>query len=72
MGSIQVREPQLRSHRLCLMNSALLGSTGILEAIKKNAPAVKKVVITSSMSAVVPLTGSIVGKKYSGVNIRFP
>lgn len=35
------------------MSSAVIGTTGILKAIKKSAPAVKRVVITSSFAAIV-------------------
>lgn len=54
--------------RICLMSSAPIGSTGILEAIKKNAPAVKRVVITSSCAALFD-PRNIIAKKYSEVNM---
>ena len=36
-----------------LLDPAILGTTGILKAIKKSAPTVKRVVITSSFAAIV-------------------
>lgn len=36
-----------------LLDPAIIGTTGILKAIKKNAPSVKRVVITSSFAAIV-------------------
>lgn len=36
-----------------LLNPAILGTTGILKAIKKSAPSVKRVVVTSSFAAMV-------------------
>jgi nucleoside-diphosphate-sugar epimerase len=38
-----------------LLDPAIFGTTGILKAIKKNAPTVKRVVITSSFAAIVTL-----------------
>lgn len=49
------------------MSSALVGSTGILEAIKENAPAVKRVVITSKFKAIVD-PNKKAGEKYTEVN----
>ncbi|KAL8785208.1 MAG: hypothetical protein Q9195_008741 [Heterodermia aff. obscurata] len=43
---------------------AIIGTTGILKAIKKNAPSVKRVVITSSFAAVVDRSKTV-GKIYS-------
>ena len=36
-----------------LLDPAIIGTTGILKAIKKSAPTVKRVVITSSFAAVI-------------------
>jgi len=36
-----------------LLDPAIIGTTGILKAIKKNAPTVKRVVITSSFAAII-------------------
>lgn len=36
-----------------LLDPAIIGTTGVLKAIKKNSPSVKKVVITSSFAAIV-------------------
>jgi nucleoside-diphosphate-sugar epimerase len=35
-----------------LLDPAIIGTTGILKAIKKNAPSVKRVVITSSFASI--------------------
>ncbi|KAI4147463.1 MAG: hypothetical protein L6R39_003108 [Caloplaca ligustica] len=49
-----------------LLDPAIIGTTGILKAIKKNAPTVKRVVITSSFAAVFsPKTGNRPGYTYS-------
>lgn len=36
-----------------LLDPAIIGTTGILKAIKKNAPTVKKVVVTSSFASMI-------------------
>jgi hypothetical protein len=44
----------------------VIGTTGILRSIKKSAPSVKRVVITSSFAAIVmPSKGDWPGKVYS-------
>jgi nucleoside-diphosphate-sugar epimerase len=49
-----------------LLDPAIIGTTGILESIKKNAPSVKQVVITSSFAAIVnPSKGFWPGHSYS-------
>jgi nucleoside-diphosphate-sugar epimerase len=49
-----------------LLDPAIIGTTGVLKAIKKNAPSVKKVVITSSFAAIVDAgKGNAVGYTYS-------
>jgi nucleoside-diphosphate-sugar epimerase len=49
-----------------LLDPAIIGTTGILESIKKNAPSVKQVVITSSFAAIVnPAKGFWPGHSYS-------
>ena len=49
-----------------LLDPAIIGTTGVLKAIKKNAPSVKKVVITSSFAAIVDGgKGHAVGHTYS-------
>jgi len=49
-----------------LLDPAIIGTTGILESIKKNAPSVKQVVITSSFAAIVdPSKGFWPGHNYS-------
>jgi nucleoside-diphosphate-sugar epimerase len=49
-----------------LLDPAIIGTTGVLKAIKKNAPSVKKVVITSSFAAIVDAgKGNGVGHTYS-------
>lgn len=52
-----------------LLDPAIIGTTGILKSIKKNAPSVKRVVITSSgVSIINPFAGAAVGKIYSEVD----
>jgi nucleoside-diphosphate-sugar epimerase len=36
-----------------LLDPAIIGTTGVLKAIKKNAPTVKQVVITSSFASII-------------------
>jgi len=49
-----------------LLDPAFIGTTGILKSIKKSAPSVKRVVITSSFASIVnPSAGNAVGKTYS-------
>ncbi|EME88785.1 uncharacterized protein MYCFIDRAFT_149364 [Pseudocercospora fijiensis CIRAD86] len=49
-----------------LLDPAYIGTTGILKSIKKNAPTVKKVVITSSFASIIdPGKGNGVGHTYS-------
>lgn len=49
-----------------LLDPAVIGTTGILKSIKKNAPTVKQVVITSSFAAIVnPSKGFWPGHEYS-------
>ncbi|KAL8691714.1 MAG: hypothetical protein Q9218_003128 [Villophora microphyllina] len=49
-----------------LLDPAMIGTTGILKAIKKNAPSVKRVVITSSFAAIFnPKVGNRPGYTYS-------
>lgn len=49
-----------------LLDPAVIGTTGILKSIKKSAPSVKKVVITSSFASIVnPYAGNNVGHTYS-------
>ena len=49
-----------------LLDPAVIGTTGILESIKKSAPSVKSVVITSSFAAIVDQKkGSWPGHAYS-------
>jgi nucleoside-diphosphate-sugar epimerase len=49
-----------------LLDPAIIGTTGILKSIKKNAPSVKRVVITSSFAAMVnPSKGDWPGHEYS-------
>lgn len=49
-----------------LLDPAVIGTTGVLKAIKKNAPSVKRVVITSSFAAIVDGgKGDAVGHTYS-------
>lgn len=67
---IEVREPQVLSHKLRLMSSGLIGSTRLLEAIKENAPTVERVVITSSIGAIID-PHKIADKKYSEVKMTF-
>ena len=50
---------------------AIVGTTGILKAIKKSAPTVKRVVITSSFAAVVDRSKTA-GKIYSEVDTTYP
>lgn len=47
-----------------LLDPAVVGTIGILKAIKKSAPTVKRVVITSSVAAILD-PNKLVGKKYS-------
>ena len=53
------------------MGSAVIGTTGILKAIKKSAPTVKRVVITSSFAAILDQTKTT-GKTYSEVKHCMP
>jgi nucleoside-diphosphate-sugar epimerase len=49
-----------------LLDPAIIGTTGILSAIKRNAPGVKRVVITSSFASIVDASkGNYVGHTYS-------
>jgi nucleoside-diphosphate-sugar epimerase len=49
-----------------LLDPAVIGTTGILKSIKKSAPSVKRVVITSSFAAIVdPGKGNWPGHVYS-------
>lgn len=49
-----------------LLDPAVIGTTGILKSIKKSAPTVKHVVITSSFAAIInPSTGFWPGHVYS-------
>ncbi|KAL8972624.1 MAG: hypothetical protein Q9197_002697 [Variospora fuerteventurae] len=49
-----------------LLDPAIIGTTGILKAIKKNAPTVKRVVVTSSFAAIFsPKTGNRPDHTYS-------
>ncbi|KAF2687460.1 NAD(P)-binding protein [Lentithecium fluviatile CBS 122367] len=49
-----------------LLDPAVIGTTGILKSIKKSAPSVKRVVITSSFAALVnPSKGNWPGHEYS-------
>lgn len=49
-----------------LLDPAFIGTTGILKSIKKSAPSVKRVVITSSFASIVnPSAGNAPGKTYS-------
>lgn len=49
-----------------LLNPAIMGTTGILKSIKKNAPTVTKVIITSSFASIVnPFKGSWPEHTYS-------
>lgn len=49
-----------------LLDPAIEGTTGILKAIKKSAPTVKRVVVTSSFAAIIdPNKGSAPGYTYS-------
>jgi len=48
-----------------LLDPAIIGTTGILRAIKKSAPTVKRVVITSSFAAIVNVRGQPPGYTYS-------
>ncbi|KAK4964035.1 Glycine-rich RNA-binding protein 2, mitochondrial [Elasticomyces elasticus] len=49
-----------------LLDPAIIGTTGILKSIKKSAPTVKRVVITSSFAAVLdPFKGNNPGYEYS-------
>jgi nucleoside-diphosphate-sugar epimerase len=49
-----------------LLDPAIIGTTGVLKAIKKNAPSVKRVVITSSFAAILDAAkGNAVGHTYS-------
>ncbi|KAH0416512.1 NAD(P)-binding protein, partial [Aureobasidium melanogenum] len=49
-----------------LLDPAVIGTTGILKSIKKSAPSVKRVVITSSFAAIVnPSKGNWPGHTYS-------
>ncbi|KAF2761457.1 NAD(P)-binding protein [Pseudovirgaria hyperparasitica] len=52
-----------------LLDPAVIGTTGILKSIKKHAPTVKRVVITSSFAAILsPKTGFAKGVTYSEEN----
>ena len=47
------------------LDPAIIGTTGLLKAVKKNAPSVKRVIITSSFAAIVdPTKGSYPGYTY--------
>jgi nucleoside-diphosphate-sugar epimerase len=49
-----------------LLDPAILGTTGVLKAIKKNAPTVKHVVITSSFASILDASkGNYPGHTYS-------
>ncbi|KAF2745069.1 NAD(P)-binding protein [Sporormia fimetaria CBS 119925] len=48
-----------------LLDPAVIGTTGILRSIKKSAPTVKRVVITSSFAAIVNGTKDMTGHKYT-------
>ena len=49
-----------------LLDPAIIGTTGILKSIKKSAPSVKRVVITSSFAAIInPSKGNWPGHEYS-------
>jgi len=48
-----------------LLDPAIIGTTGILRAIKKSAPTVKRVVITSSFAAIINPNGQPEGYTYS-------
>jgi nucleoside-diphosphate-sugar epimerase len=49
-----------------LLDPAVIGTTGILKSIKKSAPTVKRVVITSSFASIVnPSKGNWPGHVYS-------
>ncbi|KAL8845655.1 MAG: hypothetical protein Q9221_009181 [Calogaya cf. arnoldii] len=49
-----------------LLDPAIIGTTGLLKAVKKNAPSVKRVIITSSFAAVfMPKMGNRPGYTYS-------
>lgn len=49
-----------------MLDPAVIGTTGILKSIKKSAPSVKRVVITSSFAAIVdPSKGNWPGHDYS-------
>lgn len=49
-----------------LLDPAVIGTTGILKSVKKNAPSVKRVVITSSFASILnPFKGAAPGKTYS-------
>lgn len=52
------------------MSSGLIGSTRLLEAIRENAPTVERVVITSSIGAIID-PHKIADKKYSEVKMTF-
>lgn len=56
------------SEQCLIVYPAIIGTTGILRAIKKSAPTVKRVVITSSFAAVIDRSKTV-GKTYSEVNI---
>lgn len=49
-----------------LLDPAIIGTTGILKSIKKSAPSVKRVVITSSFASILdPFKGNNPGYEYS-------
>lgn len=49
-----------------MLDPAIIGTTGVLEAIKKSAPSVKRVVITSSFASIVDgAKGNRPGHTYS-------
>lgn len=62
-----VRELKLRLHQQWLMSSVLFGNDSLLEAIRNNAPALKRVVITSPPLAILEYNAKNTGKKYSEV-----
>jgi len=47
-----LRPPSVTDTQKDLIDPAVIGTTGILKAIKKNAPSVKRVVITSSFASI--------------------
>lgn len=56
-----------------LLDPAINGTTGVLKAIKKSAPSVKRVVITSSFAAIVDSKkpgGYVYSEVRSGLGLR--